>query len=160
MIILVLLIGGWSSWRAEDAYADSGSGVGIGVGDISGVSFFHRLDRKTFVQGLVSMSDFFDAYVVTADYAFSVRGVLPEFPRVEMFYGYGGILFRYRNWLNIPTALVRSSDLGLGVRIPVGARYKPSRMPIQFGLEIGPGMVVTPVMTVFVDVLFTVRVLF
>jgi hypothetical protein len=158
MIMIVLLISGWVGWRADDAYADSG--VGVGVGDISGLSFFHRLDRKTFVQGLVSMDDFFDAYVVTGDYAFSVYGVLREFPRIEMFYGYGGIIFRYKDWVNIPTALARSSDLGLGVRIPVGVRYKLPRMPIQFGVEIDPGVVVTPVMTVFVDVLFTVRVLF
>lgn len=113
--------------------AEEGFGIGIIVGEPTGISFKSWLQQNVAVAGAVAWS--FrgeDAFHVHADYLFhNSRLVKVEEGKLMLYYGIG--------------ARLKLQDRSrFGIRIPLGASYIVKQAPLEFFLEIVPIMDLAP----------------
>jgi hypothetical protein len=145
LIVLTLLL------PATSARAQQGLGVGVFVGEPSGLSLKTWLSRATAFDAAAAWSFEDDGYFhVHGDFlvhnynVFRVgKGAMP------LYYGVGGrILNRTNNTLNV------------GVRLPVGAEYLFSGGPFDVYVEVVPVLDLTPESTVDVNASMGARYFF
>jgi hypothetical protein len=158
MVVGCLLLG--SVLRGTAASALEKFGIGVGIGDISGVSLYGKLDGKHFGQGLIAFSNETDSFAITADYGIAFPGVLKDLPIITPYYGFGAVLVKYPRWFYYRSVANNGSSTAVGGRLPLGAQLDIPETPIQLALEIVPGILVIPGTYVFIDAMFAVRVVF
>jgi hypothetical protein len=119
----------------SDAYGRDGVGVGIIVGEPTGVSVKYWLDKSTAIDGAlaVSLSDnnpfqFHADYLIHSSSSITSSEVKGRFP---WYYGIGG---RIKN----------DHETVVGVRVPVGITYLFSDAPLDLFAEIAPVLDVAP----------------
>jgi hypothetical protein len=106
---------------------DSGTGIGIIVGEPTGFSAKHWLSNTTAIDGAVAWS-FVDggAFHLHADYLLhSFHLIRIEEGKLPFYYGIGG-------------RLKTSDDVQLGVRVPLGLAFIFPTTPIDIFLEVVP----------------------
>jgi hypothetical protein len=123
-IILVVFL----SLLASSAYAQyQGIGIGLILGEPTGVSLKHWIDRNTAVDGAIAWS-FADegAFHIHGDYLIhNFTLITVENGKLPFYYGVGA-------------RIKTTSDVALGVRVPVGLSYIFNDQPIDLFMEIVP----------------------
>jgi hypothetical protein len=112
---------------------ESGMGLGIMLGEPTGISFKNWATGKTALAGGVAWSfGSEDALHIHADYLFHNFGFFPvEKGKLPFYYGLGG--------------RIKLEDESLiGVRIPLGVNYIFQDAPLDIFLEIAPLMDLAP----------------
>jgi len=120
----------------SDVFAKEGVGVGLIVGEPTGVSMKYWLDNSTAIDAAlaVSLSDNNNPFQFHADYlVHSKRSITPSElkGRFPWYYGIGG---RIKN----------SHETEVGVRVPVGITYLFADTPTDLFAEIAPVLDVAP----------------
>ena len=126
-----------ASLFVTDAYAQDGLGVGAIVGEPSGVSMKYWIDKSTafdaaFAWSLADNSPF----QFHADYLIHSSSLTSNSSEAKgSLQGYFGIGGRIKNINN---------ESHLGVRVPLGATYLVSEVPVDIFAEIAPVLDVKP----------------
>lgn len=112
-------------------------GAGLILGTDTGFSFAYRLNKVNTIQSSLAWSMIDSSGVsVTADYLFHFDDIFTiDDVTIPVYAGVGGKSF-------LPFS--KDSDFGLGIRIPLGARWLFKQYPIEAFAEIVPGMKVIP----------------
>ena len=119
-----------------------GFGVGVVLGDPSGLSLAFRPGDPWFIQAAAGWSLVRDSLHVSADYCMNVVILdTPDLPRMRfpVYVGVGGRLRLGENggrW--------DDDEPGLGVRVPVGMTLLPTDVPIDVFVEIVPVLQLFP----------------
>lgn len=134
------------SLSVASAYAaDRGGPLGLGVviGEPTGVSAAYRLADSQSLQGLLAWKLTSPGGVlVAADYLFHFDDLLViQKVHIPLYVGAG-----------LKVAFLTGSDrfkdsdstFGLGLRIPLGVRWEFKRLPVEAFLEFVPGMLILP----------------
>lgn len=108
-------------------------GVGLVVGSPSGLSLAWRMDDINTIQAAFAWSFMNNPGVsATADYLFHFDDVLTiDKITIPLYAGLG---------VKLDLPLVENTIFGLGLRIPLGARWVFTEVPLELFLEIAPGM--------------------
>lgn len=125
-------------------FADGGPlGLGLVVGEPTGISAAYRLDKTQSVQALLAWKLTSPGGVlVAADYLFHFDDLLEfEGVRIPLYAGAGAKVA-----ILTGDAHYKDSDsaFGLGVRIPLGVRWEFKQVPVEAFLELVPGMLLLP----------------
>jgi hypothetical protein len=111
---------------------ESGFGLGIIVGEPTGLSLKKWMTRTAAVDAAAAWSFVDDSFYVHADYllhSFNVFKV--ERGKLLVYYGLGG-------------RISTKSQLRIGARVPVGLSYSIENSPLDVFFEIGPILDLTP----------------
>ncbi len=123
----------------EPSRARDGLGIGIMIGEPTGLSFKQWVSRDTAIAGGAAWSfSGRESFHIHADHVWHLFELLPpeEAPDIHGFFSpYFGIGMRAR---------LRSGSSRTGVRIPGGVSYIPPEAPLEIFLEIAPIMDVVP----------------
>jgi hypothetical protein len=128
---------------ASATAADGRLGVGVVVGEPTGVSVEYRLDKDNSVQGsaawdLTSPGGF----TLTGDYLFLLaKPFKVEKYRFPLYAGIGGKLVALAGDGSFGDS---DGKLSLGARVPLGARWQFDGMPLEAFLEIAPCLRLVP----------------
>ena len=134
------------------AAAQGPFGLGVVVGEPSGVSAKYFLDARHAVDLALDFSVVDDAFYVHGDYVLHVPSLLAGLPggRWLAYVGVGGkVKVRERK--------KDRDEAGLSVRVPLGVAWMPKAAPIDVFLEVVPGVQVLPSTDPDVDVGLGVR---
>jgi len=156
-IILVALLFASSSTHAN--VKPGTFGLGVGIGGISGLTWFYQMEDHQFVQGVFNMANMGERLAITADYAFSFPNAIDGLPNVRPYYGLGVVVEKFPRVYIMGRSVVRDR-IYVGGRMPLGLQVFVPKTPLQISLEIAPGMYAVPSTIVFIDMLFSVRYLF
>ncbi len=143
---------------AQAAAPHGNTGLGIVLGDPTGITVKHWMDSRSAIDGglAYALSDF---VLIYGDYLYHFNihpgggGKDAEFKRflsdLRPYIGVGGLLLASTRATRTQKALYvdttgTSSSLGLGLRIPLGLEWIPSGPPIGVFLELAPGIGIIP----------------
>jgi hypothetical protein len=151
LLILSLLI--FTLTQKSNAAESSGIGVGILLGSPTAITAKYWLDRQAALDAGIAfaLSDYFLFY---GDYLFHYPGAFKQKNKfvneLSPYVGVGGIVaFANSNRIDNDRYLGRTTGtLGLGVRIPFGIEWIPSKLPIGVFLELVPGISIIPATSV------------
>ena len=130
-IVLLTIIVQCFAMGAEPA--EEGFGIGVIVGEPTGISFKNWLSANTAIDGAAAWSfEGEDALHLHADYLFHND----KLAQVEE----GKLLFYY----GVGARLKLQDESRLGIRIPLGIAYLLQNNPLDFFLEIVPIMDLAP----------------
>lgn len=116
---------------AGSAFAQTeGLGIGVMIGEPSGLSVKYWLDKSTAIDGGAAWSMNNDrGFQIHADYLIHKFDLIAvSGGSAPVYYGIGGRLTSGNN----------NHDGRLGVRIPIGVAYIPSSIPFDFFVELAP----------------------
>jgi len=126
-------------------------GIGVVLGEPTGISGKYWLDEHTAVDGAFGYS-FGDRFRLSMDYLVHTNAFeSPEFP---FYYGIGGAMAGGRGYI----AKSRSGDFALGARGVIGVSYLFKRAPLDAFLEIAPIIFIAPPFGLSMDFCFGIRV--
>lgn len=139
--IMVLAIMGL--WTGPALSSGSGFGLGVIVGEPTGISFKSRMSARSAVDGAAawSVSDE-NAFQFHMDYLlhnydlFTVEGIEGRLP---FYFGVGG-----RVKFHDDSSAGDDGDTVVGVRLPLGINYLAAGPPLDFFFEIVPTMDLVP----------------
>ena len=144
-IVALLLSGGAHAQEHRTVDFDfeeppEGLGVGIVLGDPSGLSVAYRAGEHHAVQVDFGYNFNKDRVHISADYLYNL--VILDTPdmsgvRFPVYIGVGG---RYQNYGND----LADEDAGFGIRVPIGMAVLPRTLAIDPFLELVPVMLITP----------------
>lgn len=138
LIFLAILFVAISA-NLSKAQSTHGFGLGVIVGEPTGVSFKGWLDNKSAIDGAVAWSFLNNgSFHVHADYLRHVNIDQTSSGQFNFHYGIGGRIKAKNNNNN------NSDDARFGVRIPLGLDYNFSTEPIELFLEVAPVVDFTP----------------
>lgn len=128
---------------AAPAAAEGGPfGLGLILGEPTGLSAKLFLDKRHAVDAALDFSLVDDRLEVHADYLFHftpvLRGELPRGHLLIPYVGIGGFIGVWERDRD------KDDDAVLGVRIPVGLAWIPKGAPIDVFLELAPGISLLP----------------
>lgn len=138
------------AWTQKTHAADSsGFGAGIILGSPTAITAKYWLDQQAAIDGGIafSLSDYFLFY---GDYLFHYPGAFKQknkfVSELIPYVGVGGIIaLANSNRIDNDRYLGRTTGtLGLGVRVPFGIEWMPSKIPIGVFLELVPGISIIP----------------
>jgi len=115
----------------SEAFAREGVGVGLIVGEPTGVSLKYWLDRSTAIDAALAVNgpfQFHADYLVHSNKSITPSELKGRFP---WYYGIGG---RIKN----------SHETEVGVRVPVGISYLFADAPLDLFAEVAPVVDVAP----------------
>jgi len=128
LLVILLQIFGMGADITEEGF-----GLGIIIGEPTGISFKSWMKENVAIDGAVAWSfEGEDAFHIHADYLFhNSRWIKVDEGKLFIYYGIG--------------ARLKLQDRSrLGVRIPLGASYIVKDTPLEFFLEIVPIMDLVP----------------
>ena len=140
------------------AYAsDKKLGLGIIIGEPTGFTPKYWLSPRTAVDFGLTYS-FGDYFLIYSDYLYHWLGAIPAkerfFKELSLYIGGGGVLF-------VGSSTARAdrrgftnngvSSIGLGMRIPLGAEWRPKDPPIGVFVELAPGLGIAPAVYAFLQ---------
>jgi hypothetical protein len=114
-------------------------GLGVILGEPSGISAKYFLDQRHALDLALDFSAVDDAFYVHGDYVLHLPGVLPSLP--------GGLWLAYvgvGGKLKLRERDRKSDEASLSVRIPLGITWMPRGAPIDVFVELVPGVRVLP----------------
>lgn len=116
------------------ANAQGKFGLGIIVGEPTGISGKYHLSSESAIDGAIGWSSYkYGATHIHMDYLQNFAKLGPEVP---VYFGVGGrIKFKNND---------KNEDLRLAARIPVGIVYEPTTVPIDLFVELVPMLDLTP----------------
>lgn len=120
-------------------------GIGIMLGDPSGLSWKYHLSARTALAGVAGFSPF-DRFRLHVDHLWVARPF--DEPALTLWYGVGGVLgFGHarvfvRNGKN--SYVTRSVSTGFGVRMAGALTYAIPRSPVEAGVELAPVLIIGP----------------
>jgi hypothetical protein len=126
-------------------------GIGVVLGEPSGVSGKYWLSERTAVDGAFGYS-FGDRYRVSVDYLIHQDAF--DSPDFLLHYGIGGAIAGDRGYVTKS----RTGNFALGVRGVIGIDYLFKRAPLDAFLEVAPIMFVAPPFGISIDFCFGIRV--
>ncbi len=145
--------------KGASSYASANNGVGIAVGDPGGITFFHKLDERNFIQAFLSQN-----LLIGADYASAFPNAITAIPELTPFVGGGAFFFKfshsYYGRYDRYGYYKSGDEFGIGGRIPLGLLLQVPNAPVQFHVEISPSILVIPALYSFLDAMIGVRFLF
>ncbi len=119
---------------AASSYSQSKFGLGIILGEPTGLSAKLYLDNTSSVDAAIGWSNYrYSAMHIHADYLYNITKLSSEVP---LYVGIGGRIKIKK--------IEKNQDTKLAVRIPVGITYEPTSKPIDLFIEIVPMMDLTP----------------
>lgn len=137
---IVLICGLTSEVRSQGRV-----GFGIIVGEPTGVAFKYRMNSVNAVDGALGFSPF-DRFRLHADYLWHTYPF--EEDRLAVHYGFGAAIgFGRTDYIAVNPGngyVLRSRELGFGVRGVLGLTYAIPRSIVDLFLEVAPVLVVTP----------------
>ncbi len=115
---------------------DKGFGIGIILGEPTGLSLKFWTTYSTAFDVAAAWSFINGSAVhLHADYLFHNFGLIKlDFDQLPIYYGVGGRI----KFVEVEDDGNDKSKYRLGVRIPIGLNYLPSRIPLDFFIEIVP----------------------
>ena len=122
-----------------------GLGLGIVVGEPSGVAFAYREGEETNIQGGTGWSFGYGRINVAADYTRNLLILRPDDTpevRFPVYAGVGG-----RIWLGFEDDFGRgryAPGNSLGVRFPIGVAMLPTTQRVDVFVEVAPVLIVVP----------------
>jgi len=136
---LLVLFALFCSVNSSNAQSTRGFGLGIIVGEPTGVSFKGWLDNKSAIDGALAWSFLNNgSFHVHVDYLRHVNIENTTSGEFNFHYGIGGRLKAKTNDNNT------SDDARFGARIPLGLDYNFSGEPIEIFVEVAPVLDFTP----------------
>ncbi|MBX7046615.1 MAG: DUF3996 domain-containing protein [Ignavibacteria bacterium] len=121
----------------SNAQSKSGFGIGIIIGEPTGVSFKSWLDSKSAIDGAAAWSFVNNgSFHVHADYLRHSNLESTSGGELNFHYGIGGRLKAKSN--------NSSDDARIGARIPLGIDYNFASEPLELFLEVAPVLDFTP----------------
>jgi hypothetical protein len=116
------------------AQSQSKFGLGIIVGEPTGITGKLHLDNTSSIDGAIGWSSYkYGSLHIHADYLSNITRLASEVP---FYLGVGGRI-KIKN-------TDEHQDTKLAIRVPVGIAYEPSSTPIDVFLEIVPMLDLTP----------------
>lgn len=134
---------------AAPAYARAPGGFGLGlmIGDPTGITGALRSGDTSVIQAQAGWSTVHDNVHLNVDYLYNLAILnAPEAPNVSfpVYIGVGACLkLDDDNWYG--------DDEGVGVRVPLGLTILPRSAPLDFFLEVAPAVLILPETDVTVD---------
>jgi len=154
VLILVMLVG-----MAHGARAEGKLGVGVILGEPTGIAWKYRLGGGEAVDGAIGLSPA-DRFRFHVDYLWEKRSFEQEDLRlhygVGMAFGVGDA--EYVSLQRGDTYVLAERSLGFGLRGVVGLTYNFPRAPFDAFLEIAPLVILTPAGGFGIDAAIGVRV--
>lgn len=124
---------------------DQGFGIGIVLGEPTGVSLGIGLNQAGSLQSHIAWSLGRDALRANLDYLYSpVTKPVPDGGFSLGFYVGGGVVVAVED--DGPRA-----DVGLGVRVPIGLKLLPNGAPVDVFAEVAPGVYLLPYTDMLVE---------
>jgi len=137
---------------ASRGYAQERFGIGVMLGEPSGISWKYHLSSKNALSGLVGFSPF-DRFRVHVDYLWISRPF--DEPSLSFWYGLGGAVgFGRADYLvkqDKHSYVTRTASMGLGVRMVGALNFAIPRSPVEIGLEVAPIVILGPRAGVGID---------
>ena len=129
---------------------DTGFGLGLILGQPTGISAKYYLDPTHAIDGALAYS--FGNYVlIYADYLWHyprLFGTRDRFlAQLTGYLGVGGVFAAGTGVRTSPG----SSDIGVGVRVPFGLEWRPNDPPIGVFVEIAPGIGLDPAVNALLE---------
>lgn len=118
--------------NADLSGAPRGFGLGIVVGEPTGLTMAVRPDEMNALQVHASWSVIADRFRVSADYLRTFAVARADGFDVPVYVGIGGV------------AGVQGGSGAVGGRIPIGLAVHPERTPLEPFVEVAPGVLVLP----------------
>ncbi len=114
-------------------------GLGVILGEPSGISAKHFIDSRHALDLALDFSAVDDAFYVHGDYVLHLPGLLPNLPG-GLWLAYVGVGGKVR----LRERKKKNDDASLSVRIPLGITWMPRGIPLDVFLEVVPGVRVLP----------------
>ena len=139
--------------HAANARAEGGPfGLGIVVGDPTGITGLYELGGNTAVDGAIGLDDFdFDGVNIHVDFLFILPNLLSggsaglrPYLGPGVFLNVGGRSGNSGSGSSGSGGGGGGNDSGVGVRVPFGLSLEFRRAPLQLFLEIAPRLEVVP----------------
>ena len=141
------------------ARAQGRLGVGIVVGEPTGIAFKYRLNGVNAIDGAIGFSPF-DRFRLNIGYLWHSHPF--ETRDLALHYGLGGAFgFGRTDYIAVRNGnayVLRRGDLGFGVRIAGGLTYTIPRSPLDAFFEIAPLFIFAPGSGIGLDVGIGVRI--
>ncbi len=130
-VVIFILLTAFSSGNA--AAQDSGFGLGIILGEPTGISFKNRVGSRTAIDGGIAWSfGNNDSLHLHIDYLFHNFNLFKEKKgKVLFYYGIGG-------------RVKTEKKSRVGIRVPLGINYIFEKAPLDIFLEVGPLLDLVP----------------
>ena len=155
--------GSGNQWTREDQVTWPKTGIGIGIGPVSGLSLYHTNAASSFMQGLIAFENDGD-FFASGDLCSIVDKLIPRVPRLDPYFGFGVVVLRYSHvwdrWGFNEFNDDATHKLMIGGRIPIGVNYAIPQTPLMATVEIAPGLLLAPGTYVTLQALAALRVLF
>jgi hypothetical protein len=134
---IILLAALFVVLSAVSTKAQSKFGLGLIIGEPTGVSGKYFLDKKSAIDGAFAWSFVnYGALNIHGDYLYHFDNVFT--PEVPVYVGIGGRVKFASSDAN------KSDDTRFGLRVPVGLAWMPPKTPIDLFVEIIPIMDIAP----------------
>jgi hypothetical protein len=154
VLIVVMMITLTSSARTQGKF-----GVGVIVGEPTGVAWKYRISGENAVDGAIGLSPGdrlrFHVDYLWQKHSFQAQGLLLHYGAGVAF-GTGGS--RYLALSRGDTYVLHQEDLGFAVRGVVGLTYEIPRSPFDVFLEIAPLLILSPASGIGIDAGLGVRI--
>jgi len=119
------------------SYSQSKFGLGIIVGEPTGISGKYFVNKDNAIDGAIAWSfNEYGSMHIHGDYLFHFYDVFTK--EVPLYVGVGGRI-KFKN-----TGEADGNDTKFGARIPVGIAYMPPKAPIDLFVEVVPMLDLTP----------------
>lgn len=161
--IALLTFAGITSAQAATSEPSGPFGVGVIIGEPTGVTIKYNLDATTAVDAGLSFR--FDRYLMLyGDWHYKFTGVLPNknfLNQLTPYVGVGAVvLFSNDSDYHYFDDEWRDDDFALGLRIPLGIEWRTPKVPLGVFVELVPGLAIIPGTDAFVQAGVGVRYFF
>lgn len=151
--VLLLLAAG-----SEVSQAQGNFGFGFILGEPTGLSWEYRMSRMNAIDGAIGFSPG-DRFRIHVDYLWFAHPF--HDPAFSLHYGVGAVIGFGRTWFvergHGDGYWTGTTDLGFGVRVPLGINYFIPRSPVELFFEFAPIVIFAPSAGVAIDVGIGVR---
>ncbi|MBI4428131.1 MAG: hypothetical protein HY562_03340 [Ignavibacteriales bacterium] len=131
----MLILSAWMLLSCASHAQDHGFGLGVVIGDPTGISAKLWMTRQTALQFGFSLSDNFKGSraLMSADYLWHSFDLIRSTERLPVYYGVGGAL-----------SSGGGGDAALGVRGVFGVVWLPRTVPIDVFFQVVPTVTIVP----------------
>ncbi len=130
---ILVLFCGVSSLAHANGPEDKRFGLGIYLGEPTGLTGKFYLAEKMSFQGIASWSFFDEGFTLIGDVLFDIHDLAESRDYKLPIYVGGGAKF-----------VARDSNSGFGVHVPIGIAWQSMKAPIEIAFEIAPGIDLAP----------------
>ena len=152
---------------ARSAAATGGGRFGLGliIGEPTGLSMKYWLDSRAAFQGALAFS-FDDYFLISGDYLYHYPGAFGQgnafVSQLQPYFGVGGVVVFTTTDRRVNDRFLgrRSGSVGVGVRVPLGIEWNPGRPSLGIFAELVPGISLVPLTSAFFEAGIGIRYYF